>query len=72
MTVPDSADVTPDEVKSEIPKREERYIMNPYHGVEILTPHEALDMISSLSTMLVIDERHRRHTKGIAKNQKDI
>jgi hypothetical protein len=68
MKVPDSADATPDEVKSETPKSGERYIMNPYHGVEMLTPHEAMDMISSLSTMLVIDERHRGHQKGIVKN----
>ena len=57
MKVPKSAAyTTPPDIKQGGPQA---YIINPIKDRAMLTPGEALDAISKLSTMLLVDERYR-------------
>lgn len=42
-----------------LPQEGTAYIWNPFHGKQLLTPDEALDMINRLSGSLLIDGRKR-------------
>ena len=72
MRLPESAaDLTPDS-NQELPGMEEAYIMNPYPGKDLLTRHEALNIINVLSGMLLIDGSNRRDKQSSRKNDIDI
>lgn len=68
MELPKTADGVPSEEK---PKENERYIINPYHGLEVLTRQEALNAINVLSGMLLIDGI-RRNRQGDEKRPGNI
>lgn len=58
MSLPKAAsEATPLNTKSAAPNA---YIINPISGKERLTPAEAMDAISRLSSILVCDDKYRK------------
>jgi hypothetical protein len=53
---PSAADARPGKAQ---PETSGAYLRNPIAGLAMLTPYEAVDAISLLSSMLVADERYR-------------
>jgi hypothetical protein len=59
MKLPSAASDGPEPLADGPPSYDEAYLMNPYHGKELLTFYEALDLINIISGELMADGRNR-------------
>lgn len=69
MKIPEAAD-RPLEHNDRLPSPDEAIFINPYHGRERLTRHEAIDCINILSGELLADGHYRsqaEHPGGVRK-----
>ena len=59
MKLPTAASDGPEPMENGPPSYGEAYLMNPYHGKEMLTFYEALDLMNLISGELMADAGNR-------------